>query len=89
MIPTLGAIVYFGFIAANQYEAEAEFTVSAGESPLRDGVESFSGVPFQLILQDTQIITNFLHSREIVEELNKRINSGRSTPPTRRTFGRG
>ena len=48
--------------------------MSAGESPMRDGVDSLSGVPMQLILQDTQIITNFLHSREIVDELNKRIN---------------
>jgi capsular polysaccharide transport system permease protein len=73
VLPTLAAIVYFGFLAADQYVAEAEFTVSAGESPLRDGVESLSAAPLMLILQDTQIITNFLHSREIVDELQKRI----------------
>ncbi len=72
-LPTLAAAVYYGLIASNQFVAEAEFTVSAGESPLRDGVESFSGVPIQLIVQDTQIITNFLRSREIVDELEKRV----------------
>ena len=73
VIPTLLAILYFGFIAANQYVAQAEFTVSAGESPMRDGMDSLTGVPIQLILQDTQIITNFLHSREIVDKLEARI----------------
>jgi capsular polysaccharide transport system permease protein len=73
VLPTLAAIVYFGFLAADQYVAEAEFTVSAGESPMRDGVETLSGAPLMLILQDTQIITNFLHSREIVDELERRI----------------
>jgi capsular polysaccharide transport system permease protein len=73
-LPTFCAILYFGFIAADQYVVESEFTVSAGESPMRDGVDSLSGVPVQLIIQDTQIITNFLHSREIVDELSKRIN---------------
>jgi capsular polysaccharide transport system permease protein len=73
VIPTGAAIAYFGFIAANQYVAEAEFTVSAGESPLRDGIASLSGIPSQLILQDTQIITNFLDSREMVDKLQQRI----------------
>jgi capsular polysaccharide transport system permease protein len=73
VIPTVAAIVYFGFIAANQYVAEAEFTVSAGESPMRDGIASLTGIPSQLILQDTQIITNFLDSREMVDKLQHRI----------------
>jgi capsular polysaccharide transport system permease protein len=32
-----------------------------------------SGIPSQLILQDTQIITNFLDSREMVDKLQQRI----------------
>jgi capsular polysaccharide transport system permease protein len=72
--PSLLALLYFGVLAANQYVAEAQFTVSAGESPLRDGVDSLSGPPAQLVLQDTQIITNFLHSREIVDKLEQRIH---------------
>jgi capsular polysaccharide transport system permease protein len=73
IVPTLLGVIYYGFVAANQYVAEAEFTVSAGESPLRDGVDTLSGAPLQLILQDTQIITNFIHSREIVDKLEDRI----------------
>ena len=73
LAPTLGAILYYGFFAADQYVAQAEFTVSAGESPLRDGVASLTGIPSQLILQDTQIITNFIHSREMVDKLEARV----------------
>jgi capsular polysaccharide transport system permease protein len=73
VVPTLGAILYFGLIAANQYVAEAEFTVSAGESPMRDGIASLTGIPSQLILQDTQIITNFIHSREMVDKLEESV----------------
>ena len=71
--PVLAAIVYFGVLASDQYVAHAEFTVSAGESPLRDGVASFSGVPAQLIVQDTQIVTNFLQSREMIDRLEQKI----------------
>ncbi|MDE3177496.1 MAG: hypothetical protein KGM15_15455 [Pseudomonadota bacterium] len=73
LAPTLGAIAYYGFFAADQYVAQAEFSVSAGESPLRDGVASLTGIPSQLILQDTQIITNFIHSREMVDKLEARV----------------
>jgi len=73
VLPTIAAIVYFGFIAANQYVSEAQFSVSAGESPMRDGIASLTGIPSQLILQDTQIVTNFIQSREIVDELQSRI----------------
>ncbi len=73
LAPTLGAILYYGFFAADQYVAQAEFSVSAGESPLRDGVASLTGIPSQLILQDTQIITNFIHSREMVDKLEARV----------------
>ena len=71
--PTLAAIFYFGFYAADQYVAQAEFSVSAGESPMRDGIASLTGVPSALILQDTQIILNFLHSREMVDKLEERV----------------
>jgi len=71
--PTIAALVYFEFLATNQYDAVAEFTVSAGESPLRDGIASLTGLPALAILQDTQIITNFIHSREAVDKLEQRI----------------
>lgn len=74
VLPTLAAVLYFTVLAADQYVAQAEFSVSAGESPYRDGISSMTGVPSQLIIQDTQIITNFINSREMVDKLQQRIN---------------
>ena len=71
--PTLAAIVYFGFVASDRFVSHAEFTVSAGESPLRDGSGSFSGVPGMLIVQDTQIVTNFIQSREMIDKLDAKV----------------
>ena len=71
--PTLAAAVYYKLIASDQYVAQAEFTVSAGESPLRDGISSLTGLPGLAILQDTQIVTNYIHSRAAVERLDERI----------------
>ena len=72
-LPTLAAALYFGLIAADQYVAEAEFTVSAGESPYRDGIAAMTGLPSQLIIQDTQILANFIQSREMVDRLEARV----------------
>ncbi len=69
VVPTAAAAIYFGFAASDQYVAHAEFTVSAGESPLRDGVASLTGLPGAIIVQDTQIVTNFIASREMVDRL--------------------
>ncbi len=71
--PTLAAIVYFGFVASDQFVSHAEFTVSAGESPLRDGVASFSGAAGMIIVQDTQIVTNFIQSREMIDKLEAKV----------------
>jgi capsular polysaccharide transport system permease protein len=73
LAPTLAAATYFGFIASDQYVAHAEFTVSAGESPLRDGIASFTGLPAAVIIQDTQIVTNFVQSREMVDKLEQKV----------------
>lgn len=73
LVPTLASVAYFGFIATDQYVSEAEFTLSTGESPLRDGVEPFTSAPMLLLIQDAQILTSFIHSREIVDKLESRV----------------
>jgi capsular polysaccharide transport system permease protein len=84
--PTMAAFVYFELLAANQYVAEAEFTVSAGESPLRDSISTLTGLPALAILQDTQIITNFIHSREAVDKLEQRVGLRRLYQDERADF---
>ncbi len=72
-LPTLSAATYFFLIASKQYVSETDFTVSTGEVPMPDGVASLTGLPMLAIIQDTQIVTNFVHSRAAVDLLDKRV----------------
>ena len=72
-IPTLIATAYFGFIAADQFSSEARFTVRGGMPPSLEGTGSLNSEPAGLIIQDTQVIMNYLQSRALVDELDKSI----------------
>ena len=71
--PSLAAAIYFGFIASDQYVAEAQFTVMGGEIPAPDGIASVTGIPAMAIIQDTQIVTNYIESRAAVEKLESTV----------------
>jgi len=71
LTPGLASAVYYGFIASNQYVSEAEFTVTGGEAPAPDGLGLLSGIPSLAIVQDTQVVVNYVHSRAAVEALDK------------------
>ena len=72
-MPSLVAAVYFLFVASDQYTAEARFTVRGGMPPSMDSVGTLTGAPPVLIVQDTQIIMNYLVSRGLVDALNKSV----------------
>lgn len=73
-IPSLGGLVYYGLIASDQFVAEAKFTVSGGELPSADNIGSLTGIPAMAIIQDTQIVTNYIESRAALEKLEKMID---------------
>lgn len=72
--PNILSVIYYGFVAANQYLSKAQFTVSSGAIPKLDNIGSVTGVPAMVIMQDTQIVTNFIESRAIVERLQPKID---------------
>ncbi len=72
-VPNVTAIVYYGLLASDQYVSEAKFTVSSGLIPKMDEMGSVTGVPPILIVQDTQVVTNYIHSRPMVEELQRTV----------------
>jgi capsular polysaccharide transport system permease protein len=72
-IPNLIALVYFGLLASDQYIAEAKFTVSSGIIPKMDTVGAVTGVPPALIVQNTQVVTNYIASRPMVEQLEQSV----------------
>ena len=73
-VPGIVASIYFGLIAADQYTADARFTVRGGLPSGVDSIGSLTGAPSVLIIQDTQVIMNFIESRAIVEDLMKSVH---------------
>ncbi len=72
-VPSVAVACYYAFIASDQYVSEARFTVRGGMPPKLDGIGSLTGVPSILIIQDTQIIMNYIQSRSMVEQLEKSV----------------
>lgn len=71
-IPNVMSVAYYGLIASDQYIAEARFTVSGSETPRPNGAGVIE-LPMMMIMQDTLIITNFLESRALVEQLERQV----------------
>lgn len=72
-IPTVVVGCYYAFVASDEYTSEARFTVRGGMPPKLDGIGSLTGVPSILIIQDTQIIMNYIQSRAMVEQLERSV----------------
>lgn len=73
-IPGALAVTYYMYLASNQYQAEIEFTVAGGEPIMAEGFTAVTGIPSITIIQDTQIVTNFLHSRAAVEKIQSKLD---------------
>ncbi|ATQ67785.1 MULTISPECIES: LPS biosynthesis protein [Methylosinus] len=71
-IPNAMSVAYYGLIASDQYVAEARFTVSGSETPRPNGAGVIE-LPMMMIMQDTLIITSFLESRALVEQLERQV----------------
>jgi capsular polysaccharide transport system permease protein len=72
-IPNVVAFTYFGLLASDQFVSETRFTVSSGAIPKMDGLGTVTGVPSAMIMQDTMIISNYIESRRMVEELERKV----------------
>lgn len=73
-IPGAIAVAYFGFIASEQYRVDVQFTVAGGEPIMADGLTAITGIPSITIIQDIQIVTNFLQSRAAVELIQAKVD---------------
>jgi capsular polysaccharide transport system permease protein len=74
VIPNIVTSVYLGLLASDQYITEAKFTVSSGAIPKLDALGSVTGVPSMEIFQDTQIAVNYIGSRAMVEQLERKVD---------------
>ncbi|WJH39066.1 capsule biosynthesis protein [Aliirhizobium terrae] len=80
--PNLIAIAYYGYFASDQYESETRLTVRSSTPAIgKDQLAKVTGLPTAKIVQDTLIVTNFIHSGEMVSALME-------NDILRRTYGR-
>ncbi len=89
LVPAFASTVYFAVIASDQWAAEARFEVRQVETESRDtslttgnkdgemkssGSQSMSGFSFTATGQDAYIVTNYIASRAIVDDLLRTID---------------
>ncbi len=85
VLPSLAGAVYYGLIASDRYVTEARFAIrpaiGSAEKATPDGVGTNSGVPKEMIAQDTLITYTYILSRPMVETIEKEL-------PIRQWFSR-
>jgi capsular polysaccharide transport system permease protein len=76
LVPALAAVIYFAFIASNQYAAETRFAVRALEADYGSGEKDNSSVNFSFTLsgQDAFIVTSYIRSRAIIDDLGAKLD---------------
>lgn len=72
-VPALLAIIYFTFVASDQYVSEARFAVRTGERSALDQLAGASRLGQLAQAQDTLIVAQYVKSRSIVEALDKNV----------------
>jgi len=78
VVPVILASIYYAFIASNQYVAEFRFSVTDTSTPMlpaaSTGIMSLLGGGSGNTTSQNYIVTDFITSRQAVEELQRRIH---------------
>ena len=73
VLPTFIAALYFFLIAADRYVSVASFAVRSNDTQAADMLGMVTGMPGSTITSDSYIVTDYVRSREMVEELERRL----------------
>jgi capsular polysaccharide transport system permease protein len=72
VVPNVFSIAYYGIFASDQYQSESRFTVRSSTPAMgKDQVARVTGIPSVKIVQDTQIVVNFIESHEMLDFLRE------------------
>ena len=83
LVPFLLSVYYYGWVASDQYEAEARFvvrTIASGEAEeSEEEGEGKSGglINMSALTQDAYVVTSFIHSAEILRRMGESIDWGK------------
>jgi capsular polysaccharide transport system permease protein len=74
LMPTLVGAVYYGLIASNQYASDVRFSIRGNDTSAADLFSGLSGMlGTSKSLQDSYLVSNYLTSREVVEDIEKKV----------------
>ena len=73
VLPTLVMALYFLVWAADGFVSEARFAVRSNDAQNASVLGILSGMPASTIVSDSYIVSDYIHSREMVEALESRV----------------
>lgn len=74
LLPFLAASIYLPFIAADQFASEARFAIRSGKSSPISAIVGMASGGSSKQTQDSLIISSFLQSRAVIDELETRFD---------------
>lgn len=75
VLPTLAAALYYGHYASDQYYAKADFAIRTQNPTPTEGMSVMGfGASGSPAVADMFIVRNYIHSRQILEDLKPRID---------------
>lgn len=77
-LPVVGAGIYWGGIASDQYASEVKFTLRVAESTPLDGLGGLAGLAGTRQQQEALILANYIESSSAVQDLSSRIDFPRT-----------
>ena len=72
--PILVVSVYFGLYASDQFASETRLALRTGETSVLDGFAGISGLAASQQAQDTQIVANYIMSREMIDRVDEKLD---------------
>jgi capsular polysaccharide transport system permease protein len=73
VLPTFVAALFYLFIASDRFASEARFAVRSNEAPAFDAFGMITGMPSSQTVSDSYIVADYIISRDMVEELERRL----------------
>lgn len=73
ILPFLASVVYFAYMASDEYTAEARFAVRSIADNGTDNVDS-GVLNMQSASQDAYVVTSFIHSTEVLRRIGSKID---------------
>jgi capsular polysaccharide transport system permease protein len=72
-LPTFIAGVFYYFVVADRYAAEARFAVRGNEQPVVDALGMLAGLPSSQNVSDSYMVADYITSREMVRRLEQQL----------------